>query len=112
MSGCLFCKIIKKELPARIEHETEEILAFHDINPQAPAHLLIIPKKHIEKMSDLEEGDARLAGEILLQAKKIAAKNNWPDYRLVFNNGRGAQQTVFHIHMHLLAGRAMHWPPG
>lgn len=112
MSDCLFCRIIKKEVRARTEHETADIFAFHDINPQAPFHVLVVPKKHIEKVSAAGEQDKQLLGELLLQAKQIAAKNNWADYRLVFNNGAEAGQTVFHVHLHLLAGRRMTWPPG
>ena len=109
---CLFCKIINKEIKSKIEFEDEDILAFHDINPQAPSHVLVIPKRHIAKVSDLTPADAETAGKLLLGAKKIAASRGWTDYRLVFNNGPEAGQTVFHIHLHLLSGRRMTWPPG
>ncbi len=112
MSDCLFCRMVRKEIPAKIEFENEEVLAIHDINPQAPHHLLVIPKKHIAKISEMETGDASAAGNVVLQAKEIAARRGWEDYRLVFNNGAGAGQSVFHIHLHLLAGRRMTWPPG
>ena len=112
MSDCLFCKIVKKEIRSRIEHETEKTFAFHDINPQAPFHVLIVPKKHFENVGAAGEGDKELLGELLLEAKGIAVKNGWLDYRLVFNNGTQAGQTVFHAHLHLLAGRPMTWPPG
>ena len=112
MPDCLFCKMIRKEIKAKIEHEDEEILAIHDINPQAPVHMLILPKKHIAQVSDLEKSDRNLAGALIDGARQIAKKNGWQDYRLVFNNGAGAGQSVFHIHLHLLSGRRMAWPPG
>ncbi len=112
MSDCLFCRIIKKEIRSRAEHETEHVYAFHDINPQAPFHVLVIPKKHIEKISESSEQDKQLLGELMSQARQIAAKNDWSDYRIVINNGTGAGQTVFHLHLHILAGRPMTWPPG
>lgn len=112
MSDCLFCKIIKKEIPAKIAYEDNLITAIHDINPQAPGHILIMPKKHIDKIADISEDEIPLIGRVIDRAKSIAAKNEWKDYRLVFNNGAGAGQSVFHIHLHLLAGRPMAWPPG
>lgn len=112
MSGCIFCRIIKKEIPARIEQEGKDFLAIHDINPQAPVHILIFPLRHVEKISDLRPGDETLAGGLIGAAKNIAEKNGLADYRLVFNNGAGAGQSVFHIHLHLLAGRTFRWPPG
>ncbi|MSR78288.1 MAG: histidine triad nucleotide-binding protein [Candidatus Omnitrophica bacterium] len=112
MSDCLFCKIIEKKIPAKIEYEDPEFLAFYDIHPQAPSHLLIIPKKHIEQIGDLQDVDETLIGRLILRAKQIAKKNSWKDYRLVFNSGLEAGQTVFHIHLHLLSGRKMDWPPG
>lgn len=112
MSDCLFCKIIEKKIPAKIEFENDDFLAFYDINPQAPVHLLIIPKKHIEKIGELQTSDASLIGRLILCAKQIAESKNWKDYRLLFNNGVESGQTVFHIHLHLLSGRKMTWPPG
>ena len=112
MSECVFCKIIAKQIPARIEEEDAETVAFYDVNPQAPVHLLIIPRKHIDKIGSLEKFDADSAGKLILKARDIAAKKGWQDYRLVFNNGIEAGQTVFHIHLHLLSGRRMNWPPG
>ena len=112
MSDCLFCRIIAGDIKGKIEYQDEEVLILQDINPQAPVHLLILPKKHIEKMSDLAAADGLLAGKILLAARDWAKKNGWTDYRLVFNNGREAGQSVFHIHLHLLSGRRMGWPPG
>ncbi len=112
MSDCLFCKMVKGEIKPKVAYEDAEILAFHDSNPQAPAHVLIIPKKHIENIGALEASDVDLAGKLLVRAKQLAVEKGWKDYRLVFNNGSVAGQTVFHLHFHLLAGRKMHWPPG
>ena len=112
MASCLFCKMIAGEIKAKVEYQDDTLYAIHDINPQAPAHVLVIPKKHIEKISDLGPEDAGLMGKVICGAQKIAAKNSWKDYRLVFNNGAEAGQSVFHIHLHLLSGRRMTWPPG
>ena len=112
MKDCLFCRMICKEIQCKVEYEDEDLLAIHDINPQAPQHILIIPKKHIAKAAELEPGDMPLAGNLIFQARQIAARRGWEDYRLVMNNGAGAGQSVFHIHLHLLAGRPMTWPPG
>jgi len=112
VADCLFCRIIKKEIKAKVEYEDDNVLVIHDIHPQAPAHLLLISKKHIERLDALEASDAPLAGQLIFRAKEIAASKGWKDFRLVFNNGEGAGQSVFHIHLHLLAGRRMAWPPG
>lgn len=112
LSDCLFCKMIQKEIPSKMEYEDEDVFAIHDINPQAPVHILVMPRRHVEKISDLKDSDEMLAGRLVLRARQIAAKNGWNDYRLVFNNGPESGQSVFHIHLHLLAGRRMHWPPG
>jgi len=112
MSDCLFCKIIDKKIPAKIELDEKNLLAIHDINPQAPTHILVIPKVHIAKIDEIEKNQAALAGELIDAARRIAKLKNISDYRLVFNNGAGAGQSVFHIHLHLLGGRPMHWPPG
>jgi len=110
---CIFCKIIKKEIPSKAEYEDDEILAFEDVNPQAPTHILIIPKKHIEQVADISETDAELVGKLVLIARKIAAKKKLEKgYRIVFNNGPQAGQAVFHLHLHLLGGRRFTWPPG
>ena len=111
---CLFCKIIDREIPSKIEYEDDEMLAFHDINPQAPTHILIIPKQHVEKVADLSEADAEMLGKLVILAKKIAAKLKLSEngYRIVLNNGPWAGQMVFHIHLHLLGGRKFTWPPG
>ena len=113
MSETLFQKIIDKELPADIVYEDESCLAFKDINPVAPIHILIIPKKRIEKISDSNIEDKELLGHLILVAGNIARDLGIEDaFRLVVNNGAGAQQTVFHLHIHLIAGREFNWPPG
>ena len=109
---CLFCKIADGKIPAKIIHQTDKVLAFLDINPQAPFHALVIPRKHIERIGKMEVVDSALAGELIYEGKLIAEKNGYSDFRFVFNNGMEAGQTVFHIHLHVLAGRRMTWPPG
>ena len=114
MSDCLFCKIIKGEIPGDIVYENNHVLAFNDINPIAPTHILIIPKEHISTLNDLEEEHTQIMGELFLAAKVIANDKGVSEsgYRTVFNCNKDAQQTVFHIHLHLIAGRQMTWPPG
>ena len=113
MSETIFQKIIDKELPADIVYEDDTCLAFKDINPVAPIHILIIPKKRIEKISDSNTEDKELLGHLFLVAGNIARDLGIEDaFRLVVNNGAGAQQTVFHLHVHLIAGREFNWPPG
>ncbi len=113
MSETIFQKIIDKELPADIVYEDDSCLAFKDINPVAPTHILVIPKKRIEKISDSNTEDKELLGHLLLVAGNIARDLGVEDaFRLVVNNGAGAQQTVFHLHIHLIAGREFNWPPG
>lgn len=112
MSDCLFCKMASGEIKPDVVYEDEQLLAFRDIHPQAPLHVLIIPKRHVANLNDLD--DALLGGLMLQTAAKIAAQFGYADsgYRTVFNcNGDGGQ-TVHHLHLHLLAGRQMHWPPG
>ena len=110
---CIFCKILAGEIPSTKVYETDTIYAFRDINEAAPTHVLIIPKKHIPRVADLSEADVELAGELLLAAKAIAEQVGVSDaFRLVVNNGEGAGQSVFHLHVHLLAGRDLRWPPG
>ena len=113
-NDCLFCKIIEGSIPSSKVYEDENVFAFNDINPQAPLHVLIIPKKHISGVDAVEAGDASLIGHLIYAAKKIAKEKKVKEnsYRLVFNNGPLAGQAVFHIHLHLLAGRPMNWPPG
>ena len=108
----IFLKIINREIPADIIYEDDISIAFNDISPQAPTHILVIPKKEIQKISEADENDKELLGHLLLVAKKITDENNIKDFRLVVNNGTEAGQTVFHLHIHILAGRAFGWPPG
>ncbi|MFN3406987.1 MAG: histidine triad nucleotide-binding protein [Caldimicrobium sp.] len=112
--SCIFCKIVNKEIPAKIVYEDEKVLAFHDINPQAPYHILIIPKKHISTLLEIQEEDKELIGHIYLIIKKIAEELGFAErgYRVVVNCKEEAGQTVFHVHFHVLAGRPMDWPPG
>ena len=113
MSETIFQKIIDKELAADIVYEDDSCLAFKDINPVAPIHILVIPKKRIEKISDSNTEDRELLGHLFLVAGNIARDLGIEDaFRLVVNNGAGAQQTVFHLHIHLIAGREFNWPPG
>lgn len=112
-SECLFCKIAAKKIPAKLVHEDEELFAFEDINPQAPTHILICPKKHFASLAHATAEDQALLGKIALLAAKLARDRNLGDgYRTVVNTGSGAGQTVFHLHLHLLGGRNFHWPPG
>ena len=114
MNECLFCMMVSGDIPCEKVYENELILSFRDIDPKAPTHILIIPKKHIETLNEINENDQDLLGELLLTAKKIA-KDEGIDasgYRTVFNCNADGGQTVFHIHMHLLGGRLMAWPPG
>ena len=109
----LFEKIINREIPADIVYEDELSLAFKDINPQAPIHILIIPKKPIEKLSDANIEDQALLGHVMLVAGKIAEQLNLDNtFRIIINNGAGAGQSVFHLHLHLMSGRPLSWPPG
>ena len=113
MSGTIFTKIINKEIPADIVYEDDQCLAFRDINPQAPVHILIIPKKQMATLHDAGPADQELMGHLMLVANKVAEKEGVVDaYRLVLNNGAGAGQEIFHMHFHLLAGRSFSWPPG
>lgn len=111
---CVFCSIIKGEIPAKIIDENEKTLAFHDINPAADLHALIIPKIHFANINEVNEENASYIGHMMMMAKNIAASFNVAKsgYRIVFNNEKGASQTVFHIHAHLLGGRKFSWPPG
>ena len=113
MSDCLFCKMVSGEITPDIVYETETVLAFRDINPQAPTHILIIPKKRIERPDLIEKADEEVVGHLFSVARIIANKLNISKgYRLVMNNGEHAGQSVFHIHLHFLAGRKLSWPPG
>ncbi len=108
----IFQKIIDKEIPADIVYEDEEALAFRDIQPQAPTHVLVIPRKPIANVAAMEAGDKELLGHLLWVAGEVARQEGLVDYRLVTNNGEGAGQSVFHLHVHLLGGRTLGWPPG
>ena len=112
MPETIFSKIIAKQIPAKIAHEDDRYIAIHDIQPQAPVHLLVIPKKPIPTLNDLAAEDAELVGGMFLLARKLMSDLGHSDYRTVFNCGPGAQQSVFHIHLHVLAGRSFSWPPG
>lgn len=114
MSDCLFCKIINKEIPAKVIAETPGLIAIRDINPQSPVHLLIIPKKHIPSLNNIVKEDAGIIGDVHFFAKELAEKEKVSEegYRLVLNTNSAAGQSVFHIHWHLLGGREMSWPPG
>lgn len=109
----IFKKIIDKEIPAKILYEDDLCLAFHDVNPQAPVHILVIPKTtDVDRLSSATQKHQNLLGHLLLTASDIAKKEKLSDYRIVLNNGEGAGQTVFHLHLHILGGRPMTWPPG
>jgi len=112
MADTLFTKIINRQIPARVAYEDERYIVIHDISPQAPVHVLVIPKKPIPTVNDIEPGDAELVGGMFLTAAKVMRDLGHADYRCVFNCGAGAQQTVFHLHLHVLAGRPFSWPPG
>lgn len=114
MQDCLFCKIINREIPADIVYEDEKVLVSKDINPVAPVHLLVIPKKHIPTLADMDEDDILLLGHVQLTAARLAKEKGFAEegFRLVNNCGHAAGQLVMHIHYHLLAGRTLNWPPG
>ena len=114
VEDCLFCKIVAGEIPADIVYENESVIAFRDISPQAPVHVLVIPRKHISTINDLDEEDRTLIGDMFLAAKEIAAQEGIDEsgYRAVMNCNKGAGQSVFHIHLHVLGGRGLSWPPG
>lgn len=111
---CLFCRIANGEIPAKKVHEDDDVVAFNDINPQAPTHILVIPRRHIPTLNDLSEADAATVGTTLVRASQIARTLHLEGegYRVVINNGEAAGQTVFHIHVHVLGGRNFGWPPG
>ncbi|MCI5218247.1 MAG: histidine triad nucleotide-binding protein [Candidatus Electrothrix sp. LOE2] len=109
---CLFCKIIQGDIPSDKLYEDDEVLAFRDIAPAAPVHFLVIPKKHISGPSSLTQEDEQLTGRLIRVGNQVAREEGIEQFRLVFNNGTEAGQTVFHIHMHVLGGRSLNWPPG
>ncbi len=112
MTDCLFCKIAAGEIPSKKVFGDDRVYAFHDIAPKAPTHVLVIPRKHIGRLAEAGPGDELLIGEVVARAASIARELGLEHYRLVANNGEGAGQTVFHLHFHLLGGRALSWPPG
>lgn len=113
MSDCIFCKIANHEIPSKVVYEDEKMICYHDLDPQAPVHVLVIPKKHIESLDDVQEEDVELLGSIMFKiheiAKTLGIENG---YRVVSNNGEDAFQTVKHLHFHILGKRKMTWPPG
>jgi len=111
-ADCLFCKIVAGEIPATLVRRTDRLVAFRDVSPQAPVHVLVIPTEHLGSLADVQDG--RLLGEMLLLARDIAREEKIADdgYRVVFNTNRNGGQTVFHLHLHLLGGRRLTWPPG
>ena len=113
MSDCIFCKIASKDIPSKIAYEDDRIMVFHDLEPQAPVHVLLIPKKHIASLDDLQPGDAELISWLMLKVKDVAKELGLENgYRLVNNCGEDGMQTVKHLHFHLLGKRKMIWPPG
>ena len=112
MGQTIFSKIIDRQIPARIVYEDDQYLAFHDVEPQAPVHVLIIPKIEIPTLNDVQPSQVVLVGGLLTTAAKVMKELGHSDYRTVMNCGSGAQQTVFHLHLHVLAGRPFNWPPG
>lgn len=112
MSDCLFCKIAAKQIPARVIYEDAHTVAFEDIHPQAPTHTLVIPRTHVPDLKGLDDGHEALLGRLLLAAGNVARAKGLESFRTVINTGAEAGQTVFHLHLHLLAGRRMGWPPG
>ena len=114
MTDCLFCKIVAGQIPAGLIHEERDIVAFKDINPQAPLHALVIPREHIASLNELGPGHDAMAGAMLRCAAKLAKENGYAErgYRTVFNTNADAGQSVFHIHLHVLGGRGLAWPPG
>ena len=112
MPDSIFTKIIKRQIPAKVAYEDDDYIAIHDISPQAPVHVLVIPKKFIATLNDLSDADRQLVGGMFLVALKLMKQLGHDDYRTVFNCGERAGQSVFHIHLHVLAGRDFDWPPG
>lgn len=112
MDDCLFCKIVAGEIPAEVVHSTERTVAFRDINGQAPLHVLVVPRDHYENAAALATGDPEASAELVRTAAAVATAEGYDDYRLVYNTGAGVGQTVFHTHVHVLAGRDFSWPPG
>jgi len=114
MEDCIFCRIINKEIPASMVFEDEKMIAFNDINPQAPIHILLIPREHFSSLNEIPEEKKNILSHLLLKARQIAQEKGIAEkgYRIVLNTAKDSGQEVFHIHLHLLGGRRMHWPPG
>jgi histidine triad (HIT) family protein len=112
MNDCIFCKIVSGEIPSSKVFEDDEVFAFNDIAPQAPVHIIIIPKEHIHSLEKINKGNYDITGKLILTAINLAKEKKLDGYRLIINCNEIAGQSVWHLHMHLLAGRAMHWPPG
>lgn len=114
MPDCLFCKVVSGEIPGKIVYQDDRLVAFRDINPQAPMHVLIVPRRHIASLNELQAGDDALVGEMIRRAAALAKQDGYAErgYRTVLNCGAEAGQSVFHIHLHVLGGRGMAWPPG
>ena len=114
MSDCIFCRVVRREIPSKIVYEDDQLLAFEDVNPQAPVHLLVIPKKHIDQLSSLSSKDQGLGGALLQAANRLAKDKGILEegFRVVINSGPKAGQTVFHLHLHVMGGRLFRWPPG
>ena len=111
-ADCLFCRIVTGEIPADVVAKTDEAVAFRDVDPQAPTHVLVVPRAHVADAAALADSDPAMVASLLALARDVAHLDGLDDYRLVFNTGAGAGQTVFHAHLHVLGGRAMSWPPG
>lgn len=112
MTDCLFCRIVAGEVPARIVHQDDDVVAFHDISPQAPTHVLVIPRRHLDSLSASRSEDRELLGRLLATASEVARAAKLDSWRLVANTGADAGQSVFHLHLHVLGGRRFSWPPG
>lgn len=112
MTDCLFCKIASGEIPGDMVYADDDVVAFNDINPQAPTHFLVVPRTHIAKIADMETGQCEMIGRLFHVAAEVCRQKGITDYRLVINNGQAVGQTVFHVHLHVLAGRPFGWPPG
>jgi len=110
--NCLFCKIVRGDIPGEFVHQDERCVTIRDINPQAPTHVLVIPRDHIESLDDASQKDEALLGHLLRVGARVANEQQHDSYRTVINTGAGAGQSVFHVHVHILAGRPMNWPPG
>ena len=110
--SCLFCRIVRSEIPAKLVAESDDCVAFRDVNPQAPVHVLVVPREHHATAAEVAAADPATSAELVQTAAAVATAEGYDSYRLVFNTGADAQQTVFHTHLHVLAGRPMTWPPG